>query len=212
MKKLFIVALVTVGIGIQSQSKDANAVNLLESVSKTYQGPTYLKFDFQLKNSKENINQNEKGSVYIHGEKYNLNLLNTAQVYDGKKVYNISSDDQEVTITSNPSKEELLTPTKLLNSYKKGYTVKMSNPTTVNGKKAKVVTLIPTDSNSPTSKIELAIDERNKDLLQVAEYSKQGTVTTISVTESSKGVIIPRSIFKFNEGYYKNKGYYITVL
>lgn len=213
MKKIiYIFALLGFMFGLNAQTKDPNAVKLLNSVSQSYQKPTFLKFNYTLKNSKEGINQNEKGSVYISGDKYNLSLLNTSQIYDGKKVYNISEEDKEVTITNNPSKEELLTPTKVLNSYKSGYAVAMSGTKTVNGKKATMITLTPTDKNSPTTKIELAIDSAKKDLIQVAEYNKQGTVTTITITEISKNMVIPKSIFSFKESFYKGKGYYITVL
>ncbi len=213
MKNLLLFAL-TIGMiwNLNGQSKDPNAVKLLNAVSKSYEKPTFLKFNFELVNSKENISQKEKGSVYISGDKYNLNLLNTSQIYDGKKVYTISSEDQEVTINNNPSEEELLTPTKVLNTHQSGYHIKMSGTKTINGKSTTLVTLTPTDKNAPTSKIVLAIDKAKNNLVQVAEYSKQGTVTTILVTEVSKDVIIPKSIFTFRESFYKKKGYYITVL
>ncbi len=213
MKKIVIFTLLAlITFSLNAQTRDAQAVKLLDQVANAYKKPSQLKFDYHLKNTQENISHKESGSVYINGDKYNLSLMNNTQVYDGKKVYNISSEDKEVTITSNPSKEELLTPTKILNSYKKGYHVKSSGTTTINGKNASLITLTPTDKNAITSKIELAIDSKNKDLLKVTEHNKQGSVTTITINTINKGVIIPNSIFSFKESYYKGKGYIITPL
>lgn len=207
---LFAIALGFISFA-HAQQKDAKMVSLLNKVSATYKTPSKLNFTYTLVNSKENINQKEEGSAYISNNKYNLNLLNNTQIYDGKKVYNISSEDKEITISSNPSKDELLTPTKILDSYKSGYTIKAGGSKTVNGKSATIVTLIPTN-NSNTSSIDLAIDASKNELLSMVENTKQGSVTTITITSFSKNVIIPSAIFKVNTSYYKGKGYYVTEL
>ncbi len=212
MKKVIALSLLFLSfISFQAQN-DAKAMNLLNQVSASYNKPTQMSFDFELKNSQENISQKESGNVYISGDRYNMSLMSNTQVYDGRKVYNISSEDKEVTITNNPSKEDLLTPTKVLNSYKKGYQVKMAGSKKINGRNATLINLIPTDKASATTKIVIGIDSVKKDLLQIMEYNKQGSVTTITINKSKKGISIPKAFFTFKESYYKGKGYYITVL
>jgi len=106
----------------------------LDKVSNNYHSvPTYyIKFEI-----KESDNAKlETGELYAAKDKFSLDVMGISQMYDGKKLYTVSREDKEVTI-SNPAadSDDLLTPTKVLKMYKSGYTISLEKSATVSGKK-----------------------------------------------------------------------------
>src|SRR5690606_15749398 len=106
MKKisLLLFAFFTVSI-LQAQE----AKSLLKEVSNKVKSYDNIAIDFKynLHNSKENVNQETRGDVTIQGDKYVLNMLGTTRIFDGKNIYTIVPEDEEVTISAfNPNDNE----------------------------------------------------------------------------------------------------------
>ena len=81
-----------------------------------------FKFKYSLENSSENIKQETNGSVVVSQEKYKLITLDITQLFDGKNLYTIFPENEEVLITSSDQEENiLLNPTELIDIYKTGY-------------------------------------------------------------------------------------------
>jgi hypothetical protein len=75
-----------------------------------------------LQNTKENINQESKGSVTLKGNLYYLNFMGVTKIFDGKKVYTIVPEDEEITISKVDEKDEnAITPSKMLTFFNSGY-------------------------------------------------------------------------------------------
>ena len=75
-----------------------------------------IDFKYTLSNAKENINQESKGNVTLEGNKYVLNFMGVTKVYDGKKIYTIDPEDEEVTISSSQDKDDkAITPSQDVN-------------------------------------------------------------------------------------------------
>ncbi len=187
---------------------------LLDQVSNYYRnsGNFYLKFESTLSNSSTGNKDDYTGEVYVSKEKYNLSIpkLDLNQIYDGKKLYTISKETEEVTITSPaPNSDDLFTPTRVFDIYKNGYKFDWGADTTVNGVNAKVIKLTPT-KNSETKEVLVAVDKNSKKLLQITEVTKNNTETNIRVTKQIQGVIVPSALLKFNKKAYPN--YYISEL
>ena len=130
----------------QAQNNDSEAQELLNKVSakvKSYKN-LILEFKYVLENTEEKIRQETKGDVAIQGDKYVLNILGIRRIYDGVSLFTISSEDEEVTISSNnTSDENTITPSELLNFYEDGYTYKLDIIQNVKGKKIQYVRLNP---------------------------------------------------------------------
>ena len=94
-------------------AQDAKAKKLLDEVSakvKTYDN-MYIDFKYGLSNDAAGINQETRGDVTLYGDKYKLNLMGTTQMYDGKKLYTIIPEDEEITIsTQDPGDDDAITP------------------------------------------------------------------------------------------------------
>ena len=206
MKKLVLILSLAQGFSGLAQN-DSKAESLLNEVSqkiKTYKNIS-LDFKYELNNISENINQETRGDVVIQGEKYKLNVLGSTRIYDGKTLYTISPEDEEVTISSeNTDEEGTITPSKMLSFYEDGYTYKMDIIQNVRGRKIQYVKLNPIDTNSEIKNILLGIDATTKHIYNLIENGKNGTKTTLTVNSFKTDEPISKTLFTFDESKYSD--------
>ena len=126
-KTLLLLILILNSLMITSQN-DPQAEDLLNKVSeniKTYES-MYININHNLSNEEEDIDQTNKVSFVKKGDKYNVKWNNITFIYDGKKLYTINPDDEEVTIsTEDLDEESTITPNKILTFFENGYEFKM---------------------------------------------------------------------------------------
>ncbi|MCK7590739.1 outer membrane lipoprotein carrier protein LolA [Subsaxibacter sp. CAU 1640] len=201
-------------ISFSTQAQDgAKAKALLNEVSQKVKSYNNISIDFKyvLKNTSENINQETRGDVVIEGDKYLLNILGITRIFDGKTLYTINPEDEEVTISKDNSDDEgTITPSKMLSFYKDGYTYKMDIVQNVNGRKIQYVKLSPIDTNSEIKSVLLGIDAQTKHIYNLIETGKNGTQTTLTVNSFKTNEPISKALFTFDKNKYK--GYYINKL
>ena len=72
-------------------------------------------------------NYQNLSSIFVKkGDKYNVKWNDITFIYDGKKLYTINPDDEEVTIsTEDLDEESTITPNKILTFFEEGYEFKM---------------------------------------------------------------------------------------
>lgn len=192
-----------------------DAKSLLDDVSKKVKSYENIKIDFKytLNNTKENVKQETRGDVTLSGENYLLNMLGTTRIYDGKSIYNIVPEDEEVTISSYDSQDDKeITPSKMLTFYEKGYRYKMDILQKVKGRKVQFVKLIPIDSNAEIKNILLGIDLQTKHIFKLIQTDSQGTQFTITVNSFKTNQPLSNTLFNFDEAKYVGEGYYINKL
>jgi outer membrane lipoprotein-sorting protein len=190
-----------------------NAKSLLNDVSKKVKSYENIAIEFKyvLENTAEKIKQETKGDVIMQGEKYKLNILGVTRLFDGKKLYSISIEDEEVTISSeNDNEEAAITPSKMLSFYEDGYTYKLDIEQNINGRKIQYVKLTPIDSNSEIKSILLGIDNQTKHIYNLIQVGKNGTKTTLTVNSFKTNEPLSKSLFTFDANKYKD--YYINKL
>ncbi|NRB83151.1 MAG: outer membrane lipoprotein carrier protein LolA [Winogradskyella sp.] len=206
MKQLFIIAFLTFGLTGFGQN-DSKAEVLLTEVSNKIKAYKNISLDFKyvLNNVSENINQETRGDVVIEGEKYKLNILGITRIFDGKTLYTISPEDEEVTISSNNTEDEgTITPSKMLSFYEEGYTYKMDIIQTVKGRKIQYVKLNPIDTNSEIKHVLLGIDATTKHIYNLIEVGKNGTKTTLTVNSFKTDEPISKTLFTFDKSKYND--------
>ncbi|MFC4721632.1 outer membrane lipoprotein carrier protein LolA [Geojedonia litorea] len=212
VKKILILGIFAVGL--ISFGQNANkAKALLNEVSKKVKSYDNISIEFKyaLENTSENINQVTRGDVVIEGEKYVLNILGVTRIFDGKTMYTINPEDEEVTISSdNTEDENTITPSKMLSFYEEGYTYAMDIVQDVKGRKIQYVKLNPIDTNSEIKQVLLGIDATTKHIYNLIEIGKNGTRTTLTVNSFKTNEPISKSLFKFDKSKYKD--YYINKL
>jgi outer membrane lipoprotein-sorting protein len=194
----------------QDNEKAKALLNEVSAKVKSYKNIA-IDFKYALENSSENINQVTRGDVTIEGDKYILNVLGVTRIFDGKTLYTISPEDEEVTISSeNTEDENTVSPSKMLSFYKDGYTYTMDIVQDVKGRKIQYVKLNPIDTNSEIKQVLLGIDAKTKHIYNLIEIGKNGTKTTLTVNSLKTNEPISKSLFKFDKNKYKN--YYINKL
>ena len=203
--------IITFMLSILSIAQNPKA--LLNEVSNKVRGYDNISIDFKyvLSNSDEGINQETRGDVIMHNEKYVLNILGITRVFDGKTLYSISPEDEEVTISSEDGNDEnTITPSKMLSFYEKGYTYEMDIVQNVQGRKIQYVKLMPIDSKSEIKHVLLGIDSKTKHIYNLIEVGNNNTKTTLTVNSFKTNEPLSETLFTFDEAKYKD--YYINRL
>ncbi|MDX5583329.1 MAG: outer membrane lipoprotein carrier protein LolA, partial [Aureibaculum sp.] len=101
MKKIIVLLIAIILSNTANAQVDTKAEQLLDVVSEkmnTYEN-IYVEFNYKLHNAEENVNQETRGNVTMKGDLYNVNFLGVNQLFDGKKVYTIISEDEEVNVS-----------------------------------------------------------------------------------------------------------------
>lgn len=195
----------------QNNKEAENLVQDILSKVKSYDNIS-IEFAYTLENLNENIKQETRGDVSIEGDKYLLNLMGTTRVFDGKKIYTIIPEDEEVIISNyNDQDENEITPSKMLTFFEKGYTYEMDIVQNYKGRKIQFIKLIPNPgSNEDIDEILLGVDQQTLHLHTLIQVQENGTKTLIQVKSFKKNQPLSVKHFEFNEEQYKD--YYINRL
>jgi outer membrane lipoprotein-sorting protein len=213
MKRLLpVIALFFISFTFQAQNSQ-KARNLLDEVSAKVKSYDNIAIDFKysLTNPKENLNQESKGNVIMQGNKYVLNFMGVTKIYDGKKIYNIVPEDEEISISKfDENEEDAVTPSKMLTFFNHGFKYSWDILQNVRGRKIQYVKLVPTSSKDERKEIYLGIDVQTKHIYNLMEIGKNGSKTTITVNSFKTNQPLSKNQFTFAESKYPN--YYINKL
>lgn len=213
MNKFFkVFFLLVIGFSMQAQNS-AKAKSLLDDVSAQIKKHENIVIDFKysLSNPKENINQESKGNVALKGDLYNLNFMGVTKIFDGKKVYTIVPEDEEITISKvDDSDDNAVTPSKMLTFFQSGYKYSWDILQNVKGRKIQYIKLIPISSKDQRKEILLGIDVQTKNIYNLIETGKNGTKTTLTVNSFKTNQPLSKNHFTFTQSKYPN--YYINRL
>lgn len=196
---------------IASAQNSAKAKSLLDEVYNKVKGydNIFVDFKYSLHNQEANINTETKGDVTMQGDKYLFNYMGSKQLYDGKKVYTVVPENEEVTIEEKLNEENTITPSKMLTFYRQGHNYDWDVLQNIQGRKIQFVKLTPIDTNAEIKSILLGIDVETKHIYKLIETGKNGTKTTITVNSFKTDQPLSKTLFTFDESKYKDEGYYI---
>ena len=214
MKKIILLFIAIISSNNIAVSQDADeAEKLLNKVSeniKSYDN-IYINYTYTLSNLEEDINQTNKGSFVTENDNWKFVMLGVTRIFDGDKLYTISPDDEEVTIsTQNPDDETTITPNKMLYFYEEGYSFEMDIVQYVGRKKIQYVKLVPMDSDAEIKYILLGIDVEFNQIYKVIETGVNDTQTTIAIVDFEVNLPLEESLFIFDKEKYKD--YYMNIL
>jgi outer membrane lipoprotein-sorting protein len=210
MKKFIWISILFLSV-FNAQGQDKKAKDLLDEVTakvKSYENIS-IDFKYSLQNTKENINQDSKGSVVLKSNLYHLSFMGTTKIFDGKKTYTIVPEDEEVTISKVDEKDEnAITPAKMLTFFNSGYKYYWDIPQDIKGRKIQYIKLVPISSKDQRKEILLGIDVQTKHIYNLIEVGKKGTKTTLTVNSFKTNQPLSKNQFTFDESKFKN--YYIN--
>lgn len=209
-KYILFIGLFTLSFFSYAQNS-TKAKALLDEVYEKVKGydNIYIDFSSTLENTEANLKQETNGNVTLSGDKYMLNYFGAQQLYDGKKVYTVVPENEEVTIEDVNEDEDNVSPSKMLTFYKTGHNYQWDILQNVGGRKIQYVKLIPIDSHTEIKSVLLGIDTQTKHIYKLIQTGNNGTKTTITVNSFKTNQPLSSGLFTFNEKKYEDRGYYI---
>lgn len=195
---------------VQAQKSDAKSRQILDAVAKNYKAKknSYFKFSYGT-GANGKVSKTETGIFYSTPSQYKLKIMGTEQIFDGSKVYNISEEDQEVTIAKANGAEMMFSPTNYLETYKSEYNTTYAGKKAVNGVQADLIKLTPVKANGLKA-VYIFVDQPKHQILKIEQYSSDNSVAVIAVKEYKANQNLSSGMFNFNRNNYKN--YIITEL
>ena len=204
------ILIVAASASFSAQKIDAKAKTILDAISTQYKSKNnvYFKFVYGTGNSKK-ITRTEPGIFYSAKDKYKLKIMGTEQIFDGKKLYNISAEDQEVTVAKPTGNEQMFSPLNYIEEYKKGYNVKYMGKLMVNGVNSDYIKLTPTSKNG-IQEVNLFVNAAKKQIVKVEQFSTDKSVSVIAISDYKENQNLSSALFTFDKDQYKN--YLVTEL
>lgn len=209
--KLFLSAAVAgTGIMISAQKIDAKSKKILDDVTANYNSKknSYFKFSFG-SGTNGKVTKAQPGIYYIAGNKYKLKIMDTEQIFDGSKIYNINADDMEVTVAKPNATSSMFSPLNYLSTYRKDYNVTYVGSRTVNGILTEHIKLTPVKANG-LQYVNLYIDAAKKQMVKLEQYGNNKDVAVISIDDYRENQTLAADMFTFNKNKFKN--YIVTEL
>ena len=194
----------------QSDLKAEKLVKEVLNNVKSYENIS-VKFLYVLENTQEQIKEQTRGEIYVNGDKYRLNLMGNTQIFDGKKIYTISPEDEEINISSAKNQDKnSITPSKMLTFFEEGYIYKWDIEQNLNGREIQYIKLIPIDSDADYKNILLGTDKHTKNIYNLIYAQNNGTRTEIKISSFKPNQPLSENVFSFDKSKYPD--YYINTL
>jgi outer membrane lipoprotein-sorting protein len=211
ISKVIVSSLVVGTVGFADAQKiDAKAKKILDDITANYKSKknTYFKFSFG-SGVNEQVAKTEPGIYYAAGDKYKLKIMDTEQIFDGSKIYNINTDDMEVTIAKPNGSSTMFSPINYLSTYRNDYNVTYGGKKTVNGVNADFIKLTPVKANG-LKYVYIFVDSAKKQMVKLEQHGNNKDVAVIAIKEYKENQELDPNMFVFDKNKYKN--YVITEL
>jgi outer membrane lipoprotein-sorting protein len=187
-----------------AQSKDKQASEILQEVTdktKAYSSIN-LEFSYQMENPDANINELTYGKALVSGDKYHLEISGQTVISDGKTIWTVIADAEEVQVNDAEEGDGGFSLTKMLSTYNDDYKSKLlPKITAMDGKNVYALDLTPNEKKT-FDKVQLFIDKDKMDVYSIALYDQNGSVYTYKITSFTPNVPVSDKEFTFNEADY----------
>jgi len=201
--------LIFTSLVLNAQSRDKQATEILDEVTqktKSYQ-TINLEFSYQMENPDANINEITTGNAIMKGDKYRLDIAGQTIISDGRTVWTVLSDAEEVQVNDAADGDDVFTPTKMLTNYTNQYKSKLiPKVTTLHGKNVHALELTPNERKS-FDKVNLYIDKDKMQLYQIEIFDTNGSKYTYKITRFETNKAVDEKIFVFTEAEFP--GFYV---
>jgi outer membrane lipoprotein-sorting protein len=203
IKNILMLLLVLTGMSHSSFAQsDARATAILQAMSKKYKTYAIVKADFTMtaKNPKANINQTDKGVLYVQAKanKYKMVMQDREMISDGKNQWTHLKEDQEVQLSTVENDGDALNPAQIFTIYEKGFKAKYAGEAKSGAKIMQLIDLTPTDAKKTYNRVRLTVDKKAQQISKAVIYEKNGSTYTYNINSFVPNVKLPESIFTFD--------------
>jgi len=203
MKKFLILILLFTNVFAFAQDKqtDKKAQQILKRVSNKYKAFKSVKatFSITLEKPQDKNSESQKGTIYLKGKKYKLQLAGQDVVSDGVTRWTFVKDANEIQIDNQKTDENAITPANVFTMYEKGFLSKYTGEEKLNGKVYQLLELVPIDPKKKNiTKVKLKINKKDDFIANAKIFDRNGSTQTINVDQFTPNSIKDDSIFTFN--------------
>lgn len=181
-------------MGLMAQT---TAKTVLDKTASVIRNAGDIKADFTASATSGSMS----GTIYIHGKQLHLKSSNILCWFDGKTLWTLNKNSNEVNIT-NPTEAEkqAINPYNFIEMYKQGYTYTMREIKSSN-KSCYEITLTASSASNKIKKMVVIVDKSTYYPLSVAMQKGKNT-TAINISNCKTNQKFSDATFKFNKAAY----------
>ena len=209
MKKILSVTVLMIGLFFNANAQvpkgmgnsDPDAKKILDAVSAKFKTFKSVQSNFSLKieNAANKIMGNKKGTVYMKGTKYRVQVQGQDIFCDGSNIWTVDPEAKEITLTKIDPSNNAITPQKLFtNFYDKDFLYKLNN----DAKGVQEIELTPIDKTKMFHKVIVFINKATQTITSTRVFEKAGNRYTYTVSGMNTSKVIPDATFIFNQKNY----------
>ena len=184
-------------IGAQNNAQAEKIITDLLTEAKT----NAIKTNFRLITNDKSNSQSASGTFTLKGSRFVLEMEALKAWFDGKTQWSYVAQSNEVSITE-PTEKELAetNPMAILSGFKLKCSIKFS---TLKSATDYCIDMTPKLKDKNISKIEVQVNKSTGNLTSIKLDNKNGSSTTLKLTNFQKGVKVSDNTFVFNQSRYK---------
>ena len=177
------------------------ANGILNKVSQKTAGFSSIEAHFTntINSEAADINESQKGVLFLQGDLYRLELEGQIIISDGESNWIYLVDEKEVQITEVDNEEESMSPSKMFTIYQEGYKNQFVSENTNNY----IIDLIPEERGS-FIKIELRISKKEMRISGFTLFDKNGGSYAYDIQLFKANQKFEKDFFQFNTSAHPN--------
>lgn len=206
MRKItsLLIATIIIMSGTNALAQDIAAKSILDKLSnkaKTYSSLS-AEFTYKMVNTSDGIDESQTGFLMTKGEKYRFSIAGQTIISDGKLVWTVLEDAEEVQINEVPQDEETedyINPVSVLTLWEKGFKYKYDSKVEKDSKVYDIINLYPENADEVSfHTVKLMVDQAALEVKEVLLKGKDGTDFTYTLTSFSPNKPIDDGKFTFD--------------
>ncbi len=194
--------------GHQCIAQDAKAKGILDKLSNKASSYTSIiaDFEYKMENKGDGINESQNGSLETKGEKYKFEIAGQIVISDGKTVWTVLEDAEEVQVNEVPEEDEsedYINPINVLTLWEKGFKYKYDRTISEDGISLDIIDLYPDNPDEKSfHTVKLYVDQKEMIVRKIEIKGKDGTNFTYKIKSFTPNTSIESSHFQFIQSEY----------
>lgn len=200
MKTSFLTILLLLLVKFSFAQYDPKALEILDAMSKKYKSiPAFeANISVTLTNDVEKVNEEFKGKISVKGDKYKLVLPEQEIINNGTTVWTYLPEAKEVNIDNYDPNSEDINPSKIFDTYKKGFKYMYLQDKTEGGVLVEEIDLVPEKKDAQFFKIKMFINKKDKTIHNWIMFDKGGNRFKYTLTKFNSNPSIADNLFTFD--------------
>ncbi|MBA3704452.1 MAG: outer membrane lipoprotein carrier protein LolA [Bacteroidetes bacterium] len=197
IKKIALIALLTVGCLTSNAQNDPKAKGILDELSAKTKAYSTIKAEFAFTiEKKDKTKETQNGKIQIKGNKYILEIPGHGIYCDGKTVWDYIKDANEVQIKDmEKGGDDAVNPSNIFTLYETGYKYKFDGEDAT----TQTISLFPLNPDKKKfHTVKLFIDKTKKQISSVKMMMKDGSIQVYTIKSFVSNTAIPDTDFTFN--------------